>query len=138
MDAPAEPRGEPAPGAPAPAASAASAAERGLKLVVTLRPTEGGYQALIALAADGCDPAFRSIAVDAIGAALAAVPALLEQAETRWREQPRYRAATTPGRRHDRAQPVAPAGTAPVPSAPASAGEQPPAAPPTRQLPLFG
>ncbi len=63
------------------------------------------------MAADGCDPAFRSADVDGIAAALAEVPALLEDAEARWREQPTH--ATGP----------APGGAA---------------APPTGQLPLFG
>lgn len=64
---------------------------RGLKLVVTLEPTgDAGYRAVLALGADGCDPSFRTAAVDGLPAALDEVPALLADAEARWQEQPRY------------------------------------------------
>jgi hypothetical protein len=76
---------------------------RGLKLVVTLRPTqEPGYRALLALGADGCDPVLHLAMVDGLPAALDRVPALLDVAEARWRVRPRNPTVGRPdGRRGD-------------------------------------
>ena len=127
--------------------AAAVTERRGLKLVVTLRPAgDGGYRALLALMADGCDPSFRSTTVDGMAAALDEVPALLADAEERWRAQPRYPAlppSTRAGRANTSAPraapPAAPAPDAaplpaPEPTGPAAAA---PKAAPRGQLNLF-
>jgi hypothetical protein len=69
--------------------------------------------------------------------ALAAVPALRDDAEVRWREQPRYPAATAVRQRHGPA-PTAVGAKPPEPAAPTPSAAQAQAAPPTGQLPLFG
>ena len=48
------------------------------------------YDAVLAVGADGCDPQFRSVAGTALAGALDEVPALIAEAETRWRSRPRY------------------------------------------------
>lgn len=86
----------------------AAALPRGLKLVVVLEPTnDQGYRALLALGAADCDPLFRSVPAEGLVAALAAVPALLADAQARWQSQPRYPTAA----------PVPAAGPRPTPSA---------------------
>src|SRR5688572_196578 len=73
-----------APAAPVPPVRRAS------KLVVTCTPQDGdAYRAVLVLGADGCDPLFRTIAADGLVAALDEVPALVAEAEERWRTQPR-------------------------------------------------
>ncbi len=67
---------------------------RALKLVVSLRPGGAmGYQAVLALGADGCDPLLHAADVGDLAGALEEVPGLLAQAEGRWELQPRYPAA---------------------------------------------
>lgn len=79
------------------AAGATPGVTQTLKLVLTLRPAEGPrLRALLAVGADGCDPLIRSLPSDDLPAALAAVPALVAEAEARWAAQPRYPVATPP------------------------------------------
>lgn len=64
-------------------------ARRPLKLVLTLRPLDdGGYRALIALGADGCDPLLHAAPAPDPAGALALVPPLLAEAEARWGAAP--------------------------------------------------
>ncbi|MGD9889893.1 MAG: hypothetical protein AB7U18_01190 [Dehalococcoidia bacterium] len=73
------------------AASAAVRPSRALKLVMTVQPrAEEPIAVLLAVGADGCDPLIRSIAVDDLHAALAALIELVAEAEARWADQPRY------------------------------------------------
>lgn len=124
---------------------------RVLKLVVTLQPIEGStYRAILALGADGCDPLLRCLEAETLPAILAAVPALLTDAEARWAVQPRY-PATTLTKAKPRPAPTLPALTKPgdpavspaaPPPADASAPDAPPPPPPAPapagQLCLFG
>ncbi len=113
---------------------------RSLKLVLTLQP-EGteGYQAMLALGAEGCDPILRSVAVAGIAEAVDQIPALVAEAEDRWQLQPRYPATAAA-----KAPAAAPSGRAPkVPQAPARAEDQTAPKPvqgaaAADQLPLFG
>jgi hypothetical protein len=135
----------PAPAEPTPTSGPLG---RALKLVVTLHPGESGHRALLALGADGCDPVFRSCAVDGLLAALDQVSALLAEAEARWREQPRNptSARTRPTGRRDAPVSGGPSSAetaAPAGQSPALAAARPTAAPPARpaptgQLTLFG
>jgi hypothetical protein len=122
-----------------------SQARRALKLVLTLQPHDGrGFRGLLALGADGCDPLLRSVEVADPAAALALVPALIDEAETRWQIQPHYptvrpvkapRSTLAPSRPTD----AAPAVVATADSARAGGAQPTPAAKPTTvQLPLFG
>jgi hypothetical protein len=68
-----------------------------LKIVVTLQPRDDReYRALLAVAADGCDPVLRSATVDGLPAALDRVPALLAEAEAQWQARPRNPAVAAP------------------------------------------
>ena len=83
------------------AATSAEVPRRALKLVLTLKPSSGpGYQAVIALGAEGCDPLMRTAEVESLAAALDLGPGLAAEAESRWRLQPRYPSAPSavPGR----------------------------------------
>ncbi|HVC32539.1 MAG TPA: hypothetical protein VNL16_03410 [Chloroflexota bacterium] len=63
---------------------------RAIKIVVTTRPRESErFEVVLAVGADGCDPLFRVIDVDSLDDALAEVPALVAEAETRWQAQQR-------------------------------------------------
>lgn len=96
-------------GAPA---AGTNSLRRTLKLVLTLRPADGpGYQAILALGADGCDPLWRSASVADLPAALDEVPALAAEAEARWQAQPRY-PTVAPQRAKTAGQRVRPAETA--------------------------
>ncbi|MCC7368792.1 MAG: hypothetical protein IT306_10240 [Chloroflexi bacterium] len=67
-----------------------SVPRRTLKVVLTLQPLDDReYRALLAVAADGCDPILRSATVDGLPAALDRVPALLAEAEAHWQARPR-------------------------------------------------
>lgn len=74
---------------------------RALKLVLTLRPLPAdggtGYQAVLAVGADGCDPQLHVAEVDGLPAALAEVPGLAARAEAHWQRQPRYPIRTRQG-----------------------------------------
>lgn len=60
------------------------------KLVITARPQDnGGLGVVLAIGADGCDPLFRAIDVESVEVAVAALPGLVADAETRWASQPR-------------------------------------------------
>src|SRR5436305_14715829 len=79
---PAQPATLPEPTAPDTPTPDAAPTRRGIKLVVTLRPDDGGaYHAVLALGADGCDPLLRAADVDDLAAALDEVPALLAEAQ---------------------------------------------------------
>jgi hypothetical protein len=112
---------------------------RSLKVVLTLQPqNDTGYQAVLALGADGCDPILRSIEVADLAGAWAELPALLAEAEDRWENQPRYPAAAPA-----KTTRVAPARAAAKPeTAPAEGGPSSPApaseSTPSDQLALFG
>ena len=117
---------------------------RVLKLVVTLQPGEGQtYRAILALGADGCDPLLRCLEAETLPAILAAVPALLTEAEARWVVQPRY-PTTTPAKAKPRPTPspvtAPPPTTEPgdAPVAPDAPPPPPPAPAPAGQLSLFG
>lgn len=98
---------------------------RALKVVLRLQPSaEPGYQVLLAVGADGCDPLYRSLDADDLPAALDAVPVLVADAEERWQRAPRYPAPTLPSRAKRRGA---------APGGPETA--TPPAA--VDQLPLF-
>jgi hypothetical protein len=78
----------------------ADASRRKHKLVVMLTPADHGqYRAALALGSEGCDPFLRTATVTALPDALDQVPTMLEEAEARWRLQPRNRAvAPAPSR----------------------------------------
>lgn len=136
------------------ATSTASPVRRTLKLVLTLQPREPtGYRVLAALGADGCDPVLHCVEAEDFPAVLAALPALVEQAETRWQTQPRYPAAAKgkapTGKREARPQPgpitEEVSSTNPTPTDAPAAAPAPPPQPgplpepaPTGQLSLFG
>ena len=140
---------------PEEAAPRSTPTRRVLKIVVTLQPVEGSaYRAILALGADGCDPLLRCLEAETLPAILAAVPALLTEAEARWAVQPRY-PMTTPAKAKPRPAPspvTVPSPTtesgdaAMSPAAPPSAGPSaadapppPPSTPaPAGQLSLFG
>jgi hypothetical protein len=120
---------------------------RSVKLVVTLQPAgDHNYRAIVALGSADCDPLFRALDAPDLPAALAAVPSLLAEAETRWKTQPRYPSARPIPKaklaaRADR--PVAPPETAiqaeATPMQPAPAPVTPAALKSASgQLPLFG
>lgn len=113
---------------PSPAvAGAAEAPRRTLKLVVTLTPADQGqYRAALAFGSEGCDPILRTTMVTALPDALEQVPILMEEAEARWRLQPRNRAvAAAPSRRTAAGRP-AHAATPPHRSEDLIAEERPP------------
>ena len=100
---------------------------------------------LLALGADGCDPVFRNAIADGLTAALDEVPALVAEAEERWRTQPRYPAAAKTRATAPRARAVAPPADATPASAPPSTPTSPSATPaaapkgaPAGQMALFG
>jgi hypothetical protein len=67
---------------------------RTLKLVATLTPTtQGGYQAVLAAGAEGCDPRLQMVAVAGLMDALDALARLTADAEARWQTTPRYPAS---------------------------------------------
>ena len=130
--------------APDEAAPPSTPTRRVLKLVVTLQPIEGStYRAILALGADGCDPLLRCREAETLPAILAAVPALLTEAEARWAVQPRYPATTPP-----KAKPRPAPSLVTVPSPTTESGDAaaspetptppPPAPAPAGQLSLFG
>jgi hypothetical protein len=112
---------------------------RSLKVVLTLQPQDGtGYQALLALGADGCDPILRSIVVADLAGAWAELPALLMEAEDRWENQPRYPAAL-PAKTTRAAPPRAAAKPETVPVEGGPPSPEPASSPaPSDQLALFG
>jgi hypothetical protein len=122
------------------------AVRRRLKLVLTLEPAGGNaYRVLVALGADGCDPLLRTLEAANVSVALGIVPALVAEAEERWRTQPRYPTASAASK----ARPAAAAGKAseaPAPpkedqqrTAESERGRHEPTKPPsTEQLSLFG
>ena len=121
-----------------------AASQHVLKLVVTLQPGEGQtYRAILALGTDGCDPLLRCLEAETLPAILAAVPALLTEAEARWVVQPRY-PKTTPAKAKPRPTPspvtAPPPTTEPgdAPVAPDAPPPPPPASAPAGQLSLFG
>ena len=129
---------------PEEAAPPSTPLRRGLKLVATLQPAEGStYRAILALGADGCDPLLRCLEAETLPAILAAVPALLTEAEARWVVQPRY-PTTTPAKAKPRPAPS----LVTVPSPTTESGDAaaspetptppPPAPAPAGQLSLFG
>ena len=141
---------------PEEAAPRSTPTRRVLKIVVTLQPVEGSaYRAILALGADGCDPLLRCLEAETLPAILAAVPALLTEAEARWAVQPRY-PTTTPAKAKPRAAPPSPVTVPPPttqpedatmsPASPPPAGASapdappppPPALAPAGQLSLFG
>ena len=92
----------PAPESPAPSdtgllagppAAVPAPPRRGRKLVITLQPLPAGvtraYRAVLAVGADGCDPVLVAAEVDGLLEAVAAAPALVADAQERWRAQPR-------------------------------------------------
>jgi hypothetical protein len=142
------PAAEPAPGQGAappdagPAAEPAAPERRALKLVVSCRPEAGVYRVLLALGAEGCDPLFRTATADGLQAALDGVPALLAEAEERWRAQPRYPAATRPRptATRPRAESTPAGGTAsqaPAQGSPPARPAPAPKDPPAGQMALF-
>ena len=69
----------------------AESLRRRIKLVLTLEPdATSGYRALLATGSDGCDPLLRCIEVPDVVTALREAQALVEEAEARWRHQPRF------------------------------------------------
>jgi hypothetical protein len=118
---------------------------RALKLVMSLQPRDGeNYWALLALGAEGCDPVFHSVDVDALTEVLALIPPLVAEAEARWQTQPRY-----PSARPSKSSKFAPtpthpsAAASPDTSTPKSAESAPTeprsgTKPTTGQLSLFG
>lgn len=122
-----------------------AASQHVLKLVVTLQPGEGqAYRAILALGADGCDPLLRCLEAETLPAILAAVPALLTEAEARWAVQPRY-PTTTSTKAKPRAAPPSPVTAPTSTTAPGDAAASPetptpppPAPAPAGQLSLFG
>ena len=131
--------------APDEAAPPSTPTRRGLKLVVTLQPGEGqAYRAILALGADSCDPLLRCLEAETLPAILAAVPALLTEAEARWAVQPRY-PTTTPAKAKPRPAPSpSPTPTLTELGDDAASPETPPPPPPAPaptpagQLSLFG
>jgi hypothetical protein len=119
---------------------------RSLKLVVTLRPAEyRGCQATLAIGSAECDPVFRVLDVPDVSAALAAVPALVAEAEARWKTQPRYPTVSPSPKLRVRAEPDRPVATQATVQEPQPTPAQTidatgtPAAPKTPgQLSLFG
>ena len=131
------------PAAPDEAAPPSTPTRRGLKLVATLQPAEGStYRAILALGADGCDPLLRCLEAETLPAILAAVPALLTEAEARWAVQPRY---PTPPSSKAKPRPAPSPVTAPPPTtepgdaaaSPETPTPPPPAPAPAGQLSLF-
>lgn len=136
------------------ASPTASLPRRALKIVVTTRLFDGARLGVVlAVGSDGCDPLFRTIDVECLEDALAAVPALVATAETRWQSQPRHPSSA----RVPRAKAPVPTGQPPLspaanetgdPASAATATAEPapkpaenrpsPTKSPTPQLPLFG
>ncbi|MCC6176183.1 MAG: hypothetical protein IT305_12830 [Chloroflexi bacterium] len=100
-------------------ADATEAPRRTLKLVMTLALSDHGqYRASLALGSDDCDPILRTATVMGLPDALEQVPALLDEAEARWRLQPRNRATSTVSPRRstaDRRPPATPPPRSSVP-----------------------
>ncbi len=121
-----EPQTEQADVATPPAPPAEAQARRTLRLAVTLHPTDDGYHALLAVGADDCDPVLRHVDVDGWPALVEALHALADDAEARWRTQPRNPTLTSvskssPHPAHQLAPPPARDGeaeTVPAPSIP--------------------
>jgi hypothetical protein len=90
--------GETTPGGTESASPATNqAVRRALKLVLTLQPDDvGGYRALLAFGADGCDPLFRRAVAPSLEVALGEIAALVTEAEERWRHQPRNPGVAVP------------------------------------------
>jgi len=78
-----------------PAPTCPEADRRALKLVIRLHPRDHGYQALLSVGADECDPEMRMLEVTDLPAALSHFPELLAAAETRWQTQPRFPSSAT-------------------------------------------
>jgi|GEM_PF-2460884 len=136
------------------ASPATALPRRALKIVVTSRLLEDARLGVVlAVGSDGCDPLFRTIDVERLEEALAAVPALVATAETRWQSQPRHPSSA----RVPRAKASVPtdqpalspaANETGDPSSAATATAEPASKPaencpsptkgPTPQLPLFG
>lgn len=68
-----------------------------LKIVLTLEPQADRYQALIAIAREGCDPFFRALDSDSLVRVLEHVPSVAAEAEMQWQAEPRYPRAQLPG-----------------------------------------
>lgn len=126
--------------------------QRALKVVITTRVLDGARLGVVlAVGSDGCDPLFRTIDVERLEDALAAVPALVVTAETRWQSQPRHPSSA----RVPRAKAPVPTGQSSLSPAANETGESAsavtaepapkpaenrpsPTKSPTPQLPLFG
>jgi len=68
-----------------------------LKIVLNLEPQDDRYQALIAIAREGCDPFFRTLDSDSLVRVLDQVPSVVAEAEGFWQVEPRYPRAQLPG-----------------------------------------
>ena len=132
-------------GSAPPTASQPSRARRSYKIVLNLEAaTDGTFHAVLAVGSPDCDPRFEAFDVPDVAAALAAVPALLGDAEAAWDLQPRYPIARTPtkSKTMDRSAPTDGSDQA-SPAQPAASQEKPTTSPsPARtssgQLSLFG
>lgn len=136
------------------ASPAAGPPRRALKVVVTTRLLDGARLGVVlAVGSDGCDPLFRTIDVERLEEALAAVPALVATAETRWQSLPRHPSSARVPRAKasvptdqpalspaaNESDESASAATATAGPAPKPAENRPsPTKSPTPQLPLFG
>ena len=127
---------------------------RALKVVVTTRVLDGARLGVVlAVGSDGCDPLFRTLDVERLEEALAAVPALVAAAETRWQSQPRLPfsarvpRAKAPGptgqpplspAANETGDPASAATTTAEPAPKPAENRPSPTKSPTPQLPLFG
>ena len=81
-----------------PVETAGADVPRPLKIVLSLQPHEDRYQALVAVARDGCDPYFRALDLASLALVLDQVPSVVAEAEAHWQTQPLYPRVPTPAR----------------------------------------